>query len=260
MFDCPICANKVKPGVQVCLACGCTLPQKPETIENFIDEDTIESKDTDESQNKQPQEKKEDLENKKESQVPQAEKAMKNEEKEDIDQKKKQWLEEQIALKDELSEMKSTYKDELDTKKPDHDFLTLPAPLSAQSARGHGGRVTSANYQLAARFAPYKVRGLLYSTGVTPNWIEEGDRFWYQWNSSDGTFYYLVDPARGSKREIFNNDRMRCLRRAISSDEAERIEVCRECSNLYDELILGVPKKAWLEIRDNIRAAMPRWG
>ena len=99
-------------------------------------------------------------------------------------------------------------------------ILTLPAPLSAQGegVRGHGGKVTTANYQLAARFAPYKVRGLLSSTAVTPNWIEEGDRFWYQWDNSDGTFYYLVDPARGSKTQIFDNDRIAAELTRITRD------------------------------------------
>ena len=97
-------------------------------------------------------------------------------------------------------------------------ILTLPTPLSAQGTRDRGGKVTTANYDLAARFAPYKVRGLLYSTGVTPNWIEEGDRFWYQWDNSDGTTYYLVDPARGSKREIFDNDRIAAELTRITRD------------------------------------------
>jgi len=66
----------------------------------------------------------------------------------------------------------------------------------------------SANYQLAARFAPYKIRELVKSTTVTPRWIDHGDRFWYEWETTRGTHYYLVDPARATKREIFDNDRI----------------------------------------------------
>ncbi len=80
-------------------------------------------------------------------------------------------------------------------------------PLQAQQADGQS-LATKANYQLAGRFAPYRVRELLYSTSVSPRWIEGGDRFWYEWKTSDGTSYYLVDPARGTKREIFDNDRI----------------------------------------------------
>ena len=32
--------------------------------------------------------------------------------------------------------------------------------------------VTTANYDLAGRFAPYKIDRLIYSTGVDPHWID----------------------------------------------------------------------------------------
>ena len=34
------------------------------------------------------------------------------------------------------------------------------------------------------------------------------DRFWYEWETSGGKSYYLVDPARGTKAAIFDNDRI----------------------------------------------------
>ena len=103
--------------------------------------------------------------------------------------------------------------------------LALLAPLTP-----HGtalaqteGTVTvegpgSANYDLAARFAPYKIRDLVHSLSVSPNWIEETDRFWYQWESSEGTHYYLVDPDRGSRTDIFDNDRIAAELTRITRD------------------------------------------
>ncbi len=76
----------------------------------------------------------------------------------------------------------------------------------------------SANYELAARFAPYKVSGLVHSTRVSPRWIEDSDRFWYQWESSAGTNYYLVDPSRGTRTEIFDNDRIAAELTRITRD------------------------------------------
>jgi len=64
------------------------------------------------------------------------------------------------------------------------------------------------NYRLAGRFAPYKIRDLIHSTSVEPNWIEGTERFWYSWESNDGQDYYLVDPQAGTKIEIFDNDRI----------------------------------------------------
>jgi dipeptidyl-peptidase-4 len=66
----------------------------------------------------------------------------------------------------------------------------------------------AANYRLAARFAPYKIDDLVYSTSVSPRWIEGSESFWYQWETSEGTFYNIVDPVAGTKRQIFNNDRL----------------------------------------------------
>lgn len=76
----------------------------------------------------------------------------------------------------------------------------------------------SANYELAARFAPYKVRDLVKSTTVRPNWIEHGDRFWYEWEDSDGKSFYLAEPGRAAKREIFDNDRIAAELTRITHD------------------------------------------
>ena len=82
---------------------------------------------------------------------------------------------------------------------------THPAiPVAAQE----DSRVTTANYRLAARFAPYKLNRLTYSTTLSPHWIEGGDRFWYEWETSNGKSFFLVDPARGTKVPIFDNDRI----------------------------------------------------
>ena len=102
-------------------------------------------------------------------------------------------------------------------------FFPAIAPASAQMTVEkevialHGSHNT-ANYELAARFAPYRMQKLVKSTSVTPNWIEDGDRFWYQWDDTDGTYYYIVDPARGTKRQIFDNDRIAAELTRITRD------------------------------------------
>jgi dipeptidyl-peptidase 4 len=88
-----------------------------------------------------------------------------------------------------------------------------PAPAAAQAhlpvapvQEGWVGGEGSANYRLAARWAPYRVRDMVHSLTVSPNWIPGGDRFWYEWESSDGKFFYLVDPTRASRELIFDRD------------------------------------------------------
>ena len=84
----------------------------------------------------------------------------------------------------------------------------LPAPLAAQATSQVAIGSESPNYRLAGRFAPYKIRELVHSTSVTPNWIEGSERFWYSWETNDGRSYYLVDPQAGTKTEVFDNDRI----------------------------------------------------
>ncbi len=102
--------------------------------------------------------------------------------------------------------------------------LLLALPLLSRAAEAQDperevvGGPGSANYELAARFAPYKARELLHSTSVNPQWIEDTDRFWYQWDSSEGTRYFLVDPERGARTEIFDNDRIAAELTRITRD------------------------------------------
>lgn len=117
-------------------------------------------------------------------------------------------------------------------------LLTLVAsgPVSAQGpvvgapisgAPEVVGGPGSANYELAARWAPYKLQELVYSTSVQPRWIEGSDRFWYEWETSDGTFYWIVDMARGQQRQIFDNDRIAAELTRIVGDpyDAEHLPI-----------------------------------
>lgn len=74
------------------------------------------------------------------------------------------------------------------------------------------------NYELAARFAPYKINDMIYSTSLNPKWIEGTDNFWYEWKTSDGSFYYIVDSRRSTKRQIFDNDRIAAELTRITRD------------------------------------------
>src|SRR5690606_13669457 len=84
--------------------------------------------------------------------------------------------------------------------------LNVPDPVATADRPEYGPG--SANYRLAARWAPYKSDQLVYSTAVNPRWIQGSERFWYEWRTSAGTLYYIVDPVRGTKRQIFDNDRI----------------------------------------------------
>jgi len=65
-------------------------------------------------------------------------------------------------------------------------------------------KVTTANYPLAARFSQKHARAMVHSTRIRPNWFQGSDRFWYRWETAQGTKYYIVDPATRTKREAFD--------------------------------------------------------
>ncbi len=68
--------------------------------------------------------------------------------------------------------------------------------------------VNTTNYRMAERFSPTKISRMVFSTSVNPNWLKTGDRFWYSYKTSEGTFYYLVDLDRLSKDFLFDNHEM----------------------------------------------------
>ena len=73
---------------------------------------------------------------------------------------------------------------------------------------GEDNLARKANYQLAGRFAPYKIKKLMYSTSINPKWIEGTEKLWYEWETSEGKTFYVVDPVRGKKEQIFDNDKI----------------------------------------------------
>ncbi|MFC1555263.1 DPP IV N-terminal domain-containing protein, partial [candidate division KSB1 bacterium] len=76
-------------------------------------------------------------------------------------------------------------------------FLTT-APIFAQETV----KRPKPNYELANKFN--NIRSYVYDTSVRPNWIEETDMFWYTYRNSNGRFYYLVDPVKKTKTEVFD--------------------------------------------------------
>ena len=92
------------------------------------------------------------------------------------------------------------------------DAAPAPAPQESDAQAG------PANYELAARFAPYRIREMVHSTTVDPRWIEGTDKFWYEWENSDGKFFYIVDPGASSRTLLFDNDRIAAELTRITRD------------------------------------------
>ncbi|MDF2478233.1 MAG: family peptidase [Sphingobacterium sp.] len=63
-----------------------------------------------------------------------------------------------------------------------------------------------ANYQLAAKFSPEKLKKMIFSTSIKPNWINFSDRFWYDYASPQGKNWYIVNPALKKKETLFDSE------------------------------------------------------
>jgi dipeptidyl aminopeptidase/acylaminoacyl peptidase len=68
--------------------------------------------------------------------------------------------------------------------------------------------VTKANYDLASRFSPNRLRKMVFSTSVDAHWLKNSTRFWYFYETSEGRTYYIVDPVRKTKSIMFDNVKM----------------------------------------------------
>jgi len=65
-----------------------------------------------------------------------------------------------------------------------------------------------ANYRLAAKFSPKRLEKMLFSTSVDPHWLKNTTRFWYMYETSAGKKWYIVDPVKGTRQPMFDNDRL----------------------------------------------------
>lgn len=74
------------------------------------------------------------------------------------------------------------------------------------------------NYDLATRFSTNNVAKMVHSTSVYPNWLKNGNRFWYQYKTTDGSKYYLVDADKRERKELFDNDKMAAWLTEITKD------------------------------------------
>ena len=62
--------------------------------------------------------------------------------------------------------------------------------------------IPTPNYRLAAKFSPKNMEKLVHSTAVKPHWLKKGNRFWYQYKTTEGANYYLVDADKKSKTKL----------------------------------------------------------
>lgn len=63
-------------------------------------------------------------------------------------------------------------------------------------------------YLQAEKFTQSKLNTMLFSTTVDPHWFQKGNNFWFEYKTSEGTFWYVVDPAAKTKKLLFDRDEL----------------------------------------------------
>lgn len=71
--------------------------------------------------------------------------------------------------------------------------------------------------------------------------------------------YAIGNVRTHSVIEIFNNSRMQSLRKQMTNGNIGDVELCRNCSVLDDKAYFGLSKRIWIELRDNVTAALSKF-
>lgn len=101
------------------------------------------------------------------------------------------------------------------------NVLAHAAPQQAQPTNAATNAIEP-NYTLAARFVPSAVSKLVFDTEVRPHWFELSDRFWYSYETPEGTHYWVVDPLRKSRSPLFDNARLAAQLSALTNFPYDR--------------------------------------
>ena len=99
-------------------------------------------------------------------------------------------------------------------------ILVLGAGLFAQNIP-----INKANYKLADRFSPDKLKKMVFSTRVDPHWLKNSEKFWYAYETSEGKTYWLVDPAKRTKKVLFDNVKMAADMSRLSGDPFDALHL-----------------------------------
>jgi len=100
-------------------------------------------------------------------------------------------------------------------------MLTLCLLLIAVTIHAQQTPAVKANYQAVARFSPQKLSKMIFSTAVDPHWLKKTNRFWYMYETTEGKKWYIVDPLKGEKKVLFDNDKLAAAISRIVKDPFE---------------------------------------
>ena len=132
-------------------------------------------------------------------------------------------------------------------------LAVAPVALPAETTPAH-----KANYDLAMKWTSAKIAKRMFDTSVAPHWLENGDRFWYAYETSQGRKYWLVDCRAKTKKPLFDGVRMAAMltRITLSPYDAQHLPIrtvkfIKKDSALLFELDLS--KNATVRVGDQFK-------
>jgi len=75
------------------------------------------------------------------------------------------------------------------------------------------------DYQEAEKWLWCNIENKIYNSNISPNWISEGDAFWYTTKTRKGNEYFLVDIKKKKKSQLFDHKRMADLVSTVLNKE-----------------------------------------
>jgi hypothetical protein len=64
------------------------------------------------------------------------------------------------------------------------------------------------DYNKAERFLSWHASRMISGNQVSPNWLEDGRRFWYRNSLGEGHEFIVVDPSGPARRQLFDHHRL----------------------------------------------------
>lgn len=84
-------------------------------------------------------------------------------------------------------------------------------------------RLTAQDYDHAARLLSASQHKLVRNVNISPNWLGDGDRFWYRKETADGAIFQLVDARKLASAPAFDHARLaEALSRAAGQQVSSR--------------------------------------
>ncbi|MFN7874478.1 MAG: DPP IV N-terminal domain-containing protein [Pirellula sp.] len=110
-------------------------------------------------------------------------------------------------------------------------------------------RVVTPNFRMAEQYSSNYLRQFVYSTSVTPNFIDKTDEFWYSYKTSEGTKYWRVNPDKGTRLPLFDHIKLAAQLSQLTRQPVEpgQLSLTRLEVNAKDDTLKFVIEKTQYE-------------